>query len=82
MLGSEHWGQGLASEAVGAMADELAVHYGVHTLLAVFKRANDRSRRLLERNGFVAAEPDDSMRAAIGDDEDLMRRRVAATVPR
>ena len=81
VLGSAHWGQGLASEAVAAMADELAGQYGVHTLLAVFKRTNDRSRRLLERNGFAAAGPDDPMRATIDDDEDLMRRVVAATVP-
>ena len=81
VLASTHWGQGLASEAVAAMADELAGQYGVHTLLAVFKRTNDRSRRLLERNGFAAAGPDDPMRATIDDDEDLMRRVVAATVP-
>lgn len=80
IMASAHWGQGLASEALTAMAGELASHYGVHTLLAVFKRANDRSRRLLERNGFVGTGPDDPMRAAIDDDEDLMRRCVAATV--
>jgi len=81
VLGSAHWGQGLASEAVTAVLGELATGYGVHTALAVFKRANVRSRRLLERLGFAAADAADSLRLAVDADEDLMQRRIAATVP-
>ena len=73
-LASAHWGCGLASEAVEAMTSELAAHFGVHTLAAVFKRTNTRSRRLLERQGFrpVAS-------AAVDDDEDMMQRTLTAT---
>jgi ribosomal-protein-alanine N-acetyltransferase len=79
-LGSAHWGRGLGSEAVAAMIDELPAHYGVHTVLAVFKRSNRRSRRLLERLGFAAARAEDSMRWPVEADEDLMLRHIAATV--
>jgi len=81
VLASAHWGQGLASEAVTAMLGELAAQYGVHTTLAVFKRANARSRQLLERLGFAAADAADALRLAVDADEDLMQRRIAATVP-
>jgi [ribosomal protein S5]-alanine N-acetyltransferase len=81
VIGSAHWGQGLAGEAVTAMLGELATQYGVHTAWAVFKRANTRSRRLLERLGFVAADAADLLRLAVDGDEDLMQRRIAATVP-
>jgi len=66
-LGSAHWGRGLAHEAVQAMIGELASQYAVHTLRAAFKRANDRSRRLLERLGFVPAKSQ-----ATAANEDLM----------
>ena len=52
VLASRWWGQGLASEAVRAMMDELRDAYGVLHFVAVFKRGNERSRRLLERLGF------------------------------
>jgi RimJ/RimL family protein N-acetyltransferase len=81
VLGSAHWGHGLASEAVTAVLAELATQYGVHTALAVFKRANARSRRLLERLGFAPAEATDALRLAVDADEDLMQQRIAATVP-
>jgi RimJ/RimL family protein N-acetyltransferase len=71
-LASAHWGRGLAREAVEAMIDELASRYGVHTLVAVFKRANTRSRRLLERLGFTPA-----VVAAAEPDEDMMERELA-----
>ena len=71
-LASAHWGRGLAREAVEAMIDELAARYGVHMLVAVFKRANTRSRRLLERLGFMPAAA-----AAAEPDEDIMERAMA-----
>ncbi|MDP1690951.1 MAG: GNAT family N-acetyltransferase [Burkholderiaceae bacterium] len=80
-LASAHWGRGLGGEAVAAMIDELIVQYKVHTSLAVFKRANLRSRRLLERLGFATATAVDVQRSSLEADEDLMLRRVAATAP-
>jgi RimJ/RimL family protein N-acetyltransferase len=67
VLASRWWGQGLAIEAVRAMMDELRNAYGARHFVAVFKRRNERSRRLLERLGFEpAALPD------IEADEDAM----------
>lgn len=77
-LASAHWGRGLASEAVEAMIVELIAQYGVHTLWAVFKRPNLRSRRLLERLHFQAASPAEEQRIGIDADEDLMQRRATA----
>jgi RimJ/RimL family protein N-acetyltransferase len=53
VVASRWWGQGLAQEAVRAMMDELRDAYGVRRFVAVFKRPNERSRRLLERLGFA-----------------------------
>ena len=55
VLGSAHWGHGLASEATAAVMHELATRYRVSEFLAVLKRDNRRSLRLLERQGFVPA---------------------------
>ena len=57
-LASAYWGRGLAHEAVGAMMNELVERYGVRSFLAVLKRTNRRSVRLLERLGFSLARPD------------------------
>jgi len=74
-LASRYWGRGLARRAVEAMAAELAAHYRVHTLTAVLKGTNNRSRRLLERLGFSADSVED---AGLGADEISMERRIAA----
>jgi RimJ/RimL family protein N-acetyltransferase len=79
-LGSAHWGRGLGSEAVAAMIGELLAQHGVHTVLAVFKRSNRRSRRLLEGLGFAAARAEDATRWHVEADEDLMLRPIATTV--
>ena len=76
-LGSAWWGQGLASEAVTAMIEALRDDYAVHRLSAVFKSANARSRRLLDRLGFTAASADDESAAGIEPDESLMLRTIA-----
>lgn len=59
-LASAHWGRGIARRAVAAMMGELSVHYGVRDFTAVLKRANFRSRRLLERLGFAPG-PDEGI---------------------
>lgn len=80
VLASPHWGQGLAREAVQAMQAELAAAWQVRRLLAVFKRGNLRSRRLLERLGFDAGSAAQRLQFEVEDDEDLMQRELATTV--
>jgi RimJ/RimL family protein N-acetyltransferase len=49
---SQHWRQGLGSASVGALLDELASAYQVHTFVAVLKAANNRSTGMLAKLGF------------------------------
>jgi RimJ/RimL family protein N-acetyltransferase len=84
-LHSDFWGQGLAHEAVQAMLGEVAQRYGVRHLLALLKRRNLRSRRLLDRLGFGLASADEHARRHIEVDEWLMQRELqapTAPVPR
>ena len=78
-LGSTHWGRGLGSEAVTALIDELGSQYGAHTVLAIFKRSNRRSRRLLEGLGFASPDLERALRWPIEADEDLLLRQAPAT---
>jgi [ribosomal protein S5]-alanine N-acetyltransferase len=80
-LGSAFWGRGLGPEAVAAMIDELAAGYGVHTVQAVFKRANFRSRRLLGALGFVAPGVEDLRHFALEADEDALQRAAVRRLP-
>ena len=81
-LASRHWGQGLGSEAVQAMLDELAGSgltqqaRQVRQVLAIFKRPNHRSLALLLRLGFADAATDDPARGALEPDERLMARSL------
>jgi [ribosomal protein S5]-alanine N-acetyltransferase len=52
LLGSVHWGGGLASSATALMLDELKTGYGVRIASATVHARNDRSIRLLQRLGF------------------------------
>jgi RimJ/RimL family protein N-acetyltransferase len=81
ILSSRHWGRGYAHEAVRSMTDELVGRYGVRRLYAVFKTANDRSRRLLERLGFTPAAPGPHAGIDVEPHESLMTRDAAATEP-
>lgn len=74
VLASAFWGKGLASEAVLTMCDELAARYGVRRFSAVLKRANLRSRRLLERLAFSQASPEQLRHARLEPDELWMLR--------
>jgi RimJ/RimL family protein N-acetyltransferase len=69
VLGSRWWGQGFAREAVRAMMDELRDTYGARHYVAVLKRRNERSRRLLKRLGFAPCTLDETE-----EDEDAMER--------
>lgn len=73
-LSSSLWGQGLASEAVRAMVEELVVRYRVVGLSALLKQHNLRSLRLLEHLGFALASPLQHEQAGVEADEWLMLR--------
>jgi ribosomal-protein-alanine N-acetyltransferase len=53
-LRSDHWGRGLASEAVALMLDWAFRTLGLHRIEADIDPRNDGSRRLLERLGFAS----------------------------
>jgi ribosomal-protein-alanine N-acetyltransferase len=76
VLGSAHWGQGVATRAVACMEQELVAAYGVQRLAAVFKRANQRSARLLARLGYGAVEGGDALWQAAGPEESVLARLV------
>ena len=73
-LSSAYWGRGLATQAVRAMIGELQQRYQVRGLSAVFKRENQRSRRLLERLGFSLAPPEEHAARKVEPGELLMYR--------
>jgi RimJ/RimL family protein N-acetyltransferase len=70
-LNSAFWGQGLGQEAVGAMISELGKTYDVSVAVAVFKKSNFRSRKLLRRLGFETA-PEGPAAYGVEPDEDTM----------
>lgn len=72
VLASAHWGQGYALQAVRAMRKELVAQYGVGRLIAVYKRANHRSQRLLERLRFTPLPSTAGERLELESDEDAM----------
>ncbi len=76
-LSSAYWGRGLGRQAVQAMNFELATHYQVRCLFAVFKSGNHRSMRLLERLGFSLASPDQHAKREVEPGEVLMTRDVS-----
>lgn len=72
------WGQGFAHEAVEAMLCELAASFGVTAAGAVFKRANQRSRRLLARLGMQPARATRFPDGLADADEDAMAMTLDA----
>ncbi len=56
MLHPDHWGAGLASEAVGAVIAHAFDALGLVRLAAVAQSANRAAVRVLEKNGFVLIE--------------------------
>ena len=76
-LASAYWGRGFARRAVQAMIGELGAHYRVHTVTAVLKSGNLRSRRLLERLRFVLV-PDTEAGQNLEPGEIMMERTIPA----
>ena len=76
-LASAYWGRGYGGEAVEAMITGLTGVHRIRLLTAVVKRANARSRRLLERLAFVAP-PRDVLRRFVVAPDALLLCRLAA----
>ena len=74
VLSSAQWSRGFARRFVEATIAELASEYDVHTLWALFKGGNFRSRRLLDRLAFRLAMPAELAQHAVEPDELLMTR--------
>lgn len=74
VLSSAYWGRGLARQATEAMIAELAGHYGVRVLFAVFKCGNLRSLHLLECLGFSLATAEQHAARHVEPDEMLLFR--------
>lgn len=72
VFSSDYWGRGIARQAVAAMIAELVLHYGVRHFVAVLKRDNLRSSRLLERLGFARGTPAQHAAHEVEPDELLM----------
>ncbi len=72
---ADAWGQGYASEAVKALADEL-IAQGVHKLVATVTTGNAASVRVLQKAGFHFTRiiPDnDTLNGVLVDDEEFVR---------
>jgi [ribosomal protein S5]-alanine N-acetyltransferase len=77
VLGSAHWGQGIAQRATRAAMDDCAARYGATHWLATADRGNERSIRLLSRLGFTPAP--EALRAEHEvADTDVLLRLIAA----
>ncbi len=74
VLSSAYWGRGLAREAVEGMISELLQCFGVRSLVAVLRRENFRSVRLLEHLAFSLASPERHARQNLEAGEILMCR--------
>jgi ribosomal-protein-alanine N-acetyltransferase len=78
VLGSDSWGQGLATEACGWLVDELQERFALKEILATVDVRNVRSVGVLERIGFrcAATEPSELRGEATSD----FRYRFACAV--
>jgi [ribosomal protein S5]-alanine N-acetyltransferase len=71
-LASRYWRQGIGSDAVSAMLEELQANYGVHLFVAVLKAANYRSQALLHSLGFQDASMQQMVEFGAEHDEAVM----------
>jgi [ribosomal protein S5]-alanine N-acetyltransferase len=74
VIGSAHWGRGLAHRAVEQMMRIVAAEFGVKTFFIRTERENVRSIRLAERLGFLPVTAAVSTQKNVGMSELLMRR--------
>ena len=80
VLGSAHWGQGIAQRATRAALDECAARYGATHWLATADRSNERSLRLLSRLRFTLAPAALRLEHEVADNDVLLQWVVAPTL--
>ncbi|WP_338847293.1 GNAT family N-acetyltransferase [Massilia sp. W12] len=73
-LASRFWRQGIGSNAVSAMLQELHAAYRVDLFCAILKAANYRSAGLLRKLGFVSASAAEAAGFQAEPDEIVMRK--------
>ena len=78
-LNSRHWRQGIGSDAIATMLDELHAYHGVQRYVAVLKSRNIRSLGLLRRLGFEQAEEQEAIVYRDEPDELVMVRAGGGT---
>jgi [ribosomal protein S5]-alanine N-acetyltransferase len=75
-LSNKHWGKGITQEAVSAVLQELAQHYGIKQYFAILKQSNYRSKKLLDKLGFVPASATELLVLKPDADENAMSRKA------
>lgn len=80
-LSSQYWGKGIARAAVSIVLQELARHYGIRQYFAILKQRNFRSKKLLDRLGFVQASTGQLSMLNPDKDENAMALSVQASGP-
>jgi len=80
-LNSRHWRQGIGSDAVAAVLEELRAHYGVRRYVAVLKSRNVRSQGLLRRLCFEPAAEEEARSYRDEPDELVMFRAAGEPGP-
>ncbi|AMC33363.1 GNAT family N-acetyltransferase [Janthinobacterium sp. B9-8] len=80
-LSSQHWGKGIAREAVSCVLQELAQYYNITQYFAVLKQSNFRSKKLLDRLGFVQASATELLMLNSEADENAMSRKTYESGP-
>lgn len=74
-LAAEYWGQGLAAEGAGAVADYAFKSLGLEKIVATTVPANRRSRRVMEKVG-MSYDPGDDFDHPLLPDGHSLRRHV------
>ena len=71
-LGSNYWGRGYATEAVGRFIEYLFREKGLHTVYASFFAGNDASRRVMEKCGMSFSRLSEKELTYLGVERDLV----------
>ena len=71
-LGSNYWGRGYATEAVGRFIEYLFREKGLHTVYASFFSGNDASRRVMEKCGMSFSRLSEKELTYLGVERDLV----------